>query len=69
MWKALGLPTAKDYTTKLLDIKNASRADIERIFTDVARIDASFTNIFSSSCDAFRVACGNLQALCDRIAI
>lgn len=67
MWKAVGLPTPKDYTTKLLDIKNTSKSDIERIFDEVSRIDTSFVGAFNGSRDVFRTAHKDLQALCDRI--
>jgi hypothetical protein len=68
-WKAAGLPTAKDYTTKLLDIKNTSKSDIEKVFAEVAAIDTKFVGTFNSARDAFRVAHGDLQTLCDRIRI
>jgi hypothetical protein len=68
-WKAAGLPTAKDYTAKLLDIKNTSKADIEKVFAEVASIDTKFAGTFNSARDAFLAARGDLQALCDRITV
>jgi hypothetical protein len=67
IWLAAGLPTFKDYNTKLLDINNTSEADIERIFTDVQNIDNNFAAAFSTSRDLFQTCNTDLKEQVNKI--
>jgi hypothetical protein len=62
-WLEAGLPTTKDYASKLLDIHNTTPGEIEQIWDQVGRIDSTYASKFNADKNRLNLALQKLRPL------